>query len=247
MENTDAHWKRWGIADPYRGVLFDDKYKRSSLADNLNDFFQTGQAYINALMQRLDILYPELPRHTAVDFGCGVARLSMPLAKRFQTVIGVDISSAMLNESRKNCLAFGISNAQFVLSDDLLSRVPFGVQLVHSYIVFQHIPVKRGLLIAKQLVDRLAIGGACALHVPVDRDPSRLKRLVYSCKHALPASRYPLNLLQGKAMNEPLMQINPYPIRAVYDVLESAGLDDIWLLPEPGSHYSVTCFGRKNR
>jgi trans-aconitate methyltransferase len=246
MENTDAHWKQWGNCDPYRAVLFEEKYKRSSLDENLNHFFQTGESYIASLMQKLDLLYPGLPRQTAVDFGSGVARLTIPLARRFQNVIGVDISSAMLNEARKNCSLLGISNADFVLSDDLVSQVPFGVQLVHSYLVLQHISVARGLVIAKHLVERLATAGVCALQVPVDRDPSRLKKLAYSFKHALPVSRYLLNSLQGKSINEPLMQINPYPIRAVYDLLESAGLIDIWLFPLPGSHYSAIWFGRKS-
>ncbi|MBV8812229.1 MAG: class I SAM-dependent methyltransferase [Acidobacteriaceae bacterium] len=245
MENTDTHWKQWGKLDPYHGVLFQEKYKRSSLDENLSEFFDTGESYIGSLMKYIELLYPGLPRRTAVDFGCGVGRLSIPLAKRFENVIAVDISPAMLDEARKNCASFGVSNTEFVSSDDLVSKVPSGVQLVQSYIVFQHIPVNRGLPIAKHLLKRLAPGGVCALHVPVDRDPSRLKRLVYFCKHALPGSRYLLNLLQGKTIDEPLMQINPYPIRAVYDLLDSAGLRDIWLLPEPGSHYSVIWFGRK--
>ncbi len=246
MENTDAHWKQWGSRDPYRGVLFDEKYKKSSLNENLNEFFDTGESYIGSLMHYVDLLYPGLPRRTAVDFGCGVGRLSIPLARRFQSVIGVDISPAMLDEAHKNCSSFGISNANFVSSDDLLSQVPAGVQLVQSYIVLQHIPVKRGLLIAKHLLGKLAPGGVCALQVPVDRDPARLKRVVYFCKHALPVSRYLLNLIQGKAIDEPLMQINPYPIRAVYDLFESAGLRNVWLLPKPGSHYSLIWFGRKD-
>jgi len=132
---------------------------------------QVTAVFSDSLTRKLAILYPGMRLGTAVDFGCGVARLSIPLTRRFQKVIGVDISPAMLNKSRKNCSFFGISNAEFVLFDDSISRVPFGVQLVHSFIVFQHISVKRGLVIARNLVDRLAPGGACALHVPIDRDP----------------------------------------------------------------------------
>jgi cyclopropane fatty-acyl-phospholipid synthase-like methyltransferase len=160
-------------------------------------------------------------------------------------VIGVDISPAMLNESRKNCSLFGISNAEFVPSDDCVSRVPFGVQFVHSYLVLQHISVKRGLGIVRNLVERLAPGGACALHVTIDRDPLLFKKLAYFGKHIFPGSRYLLNVLQGKSMFEPLMQINSYPIRALYDVVECAGLQEIWLFPLKGSCYSVICFGLK--
>jgi trans-aconitate methyltransferase len=245
MENTDHHWQQWGNFDPYRAVLFDDKYKRTLVNAHLEEFFQTGEDYIDSLVAKLAALYPGMHFGTAVDFGCGVGRLSIPLAKRFQRVIGVDISPAMLNESRQNCSVFGITNAEFIPSDDLVSRVPRGVQFVHSYLVLQHIPVERGLVITYNLVDRLAAGGLCALHVPIDRDLGLLKNIAYFAKHALPGSRYIFNLLQGKSVSEPLMQINSYQIRALYDVLESAGLHEIWLLPLKGSHYSVICFGRK--
>jgi cyclopropane fatty-acyl-phospholipid synthase-like methyltransferase len=144
MENTDAHWQQWGKFDPYRAALFHEKYRRACLGDNVQEFFQTGEEYIDSLTRKLAMLYPGMRLGTAVDFGCGVGRLSIPLARRFETVIGVDVSPAMLNESRKNCSLFGISNAEFVLSDDSISRVPFGVQLVHSYLVLQHIDFTAG-------------------------------------------------------------------------------------------------------
>jgi hypothetical protein len=151
----------------------------------------------------------------------------------------------MLTESRKNCAGFGITNAEFVLSDDLLSSVPSGVQLVHSLLVLQHIPVKRGLQIIARLVERLAPGGACALHVPIDRAQSLPGRIVYFAKHAFPISRYLWNLLQGKPISEPLMQMNPYPLADVCDVLEKAGVRDVWLLPLTGSRRDVIFLGRK--
>ena len=177
MEKTDVHWKNWGRLDPYRAVLFSERYKRARLSESFQEFFESGEAYIDLLMQKIEQLNPTLPLHTAVEFGCGVARLAIPLARRFQKVIGVDISPEMLNESRKNCGLLGVSNAEFVLSDDLLSLVPSQVQLVHSCKVLQHIPVKRGFAICKRLVDRLAPGGMCALHVTIDRDLSFVKKL----------------------------------------------------------------------
>lgn len=245
MENTDAHWREWGSFDPYRAVLFDDKYKRQSLSKSLDDFFETGRRHIQFLMQKLKLLYPDLALDTAVDFGCGVGRLAIPLARRYRKVFGVDISPDMLTESQKNCAKFGITNAEFALSDDALSSVPSQAQLVHSFLVLQHIPVKRGLQIIGRLAERLAPQGVCALHVPVDRPLSLSKKLIYFGKHAFPGSRYLFNLLQGKPINEPLMQMNPYPVGAVCDVLQRAGVQDIWLLPSAGSQPGVIFLGRK--
>jgi 2-polyprenyl-3-methyl-5-hydroxy-6-metoxy-1,4-benzoquinol methylase len=244
MENTDAHWKDWGRLDPYRAVLFNEKYKRARLSENVQEFFESGEVYVDSLMQKIERFNPSLPLDTAVEFGCGVGRLAIPLARRFTKVIGVDISPEMLNESRKNCALFGVSNVEFALSDDLLSLVPSGVQLVHSCKVLQHIAVKRGLAISRQLVDRLAPGGVFAVHVTIDRDLHLLKKLAYIVKHSFPPSRYLLNILQGKALSEPLMQMNPYPIQAMHEVLVSAGVKDVWIYPLLKLH-SVLWFGTK--
>ena len=99
MENTDAHWKHWARVDPYRAVLFSDRYKRSRLSDNFQEFFDTGRVYVDSLMDKVVVLNPSLPLETAVEFGCGVGRLVIPLARYFRNVIGVDISPEMLKES----------------------------------------------------------------------------------------------------------------------------------------------------
>jgi SAM-dependent methyltransferase len=246
MENTDAHWRQWGRFDPYRAVIFEEKYKRASLIHSRDEFFATGRRHVQFLMERLRRLYPDLAFGTAVDFGCGVARLTVPLASHFRKVVGVDISEDMLRESRINCASFGVRNADFVQSDDLLSYVPSGVQFVHSFLVLQHIAVHRGLAIIGRLADRLAPAGVCALHVPIDRKLSLSGKLAYFGKHVVPGCRFLFNIVQRKPISEPLMQMTPYPIGAVLDVLQASGVEDIWLAPiiieaQPG----VIWFGRK--
>jgi SAM-dependent methyltransferase len=245
MENTDAHWRQWGKFDPYRGVLFQEKYKQLPLTSARDDFFETGRHYVQFLMEKLTFLYPDLALDTAVDFGCGVGRLLIPLAGHFQKVIGVDISHDMLLEARKNCGRLAATNTELVLSDDLLSRVPHNIQLVHSFLVLQHIRVERGLVLMRRLAERLAPAGVCALHVPIERKLTLGRRILYFSKHSLPGCRYMLNILQRKPVNEPLMQMNPYPLGAICDTLDAAGMRDLWVLPIKESQSGVICFGRK--
>jgi len=51
----------------------------------------------------------------------------------------------MLAEARRNMEEMNIANVTLVGSDDRLSQVPGSYDLVHSHIVLQHIPVRRGM------------------------------------------------------------------------------------------------------
>jgi hypothetical protein len=51
----------------------------------------------------------------------------------------------MLTEARGNCANAGVSKVDFVMSDDALTAHTDPFDLIHSYIVLQHIPVECGL------------------------------------------------------------------------------------------------------
>ncbi|HKJ31811.1 MAG TPA: class I SAM-dependent methyltransferase [Balneolales bacterium] len=87
---------------------------------------------------------PHFSINRALDFGCGVGRLLIPLSVYSSHVTGVDVSESMLDEARKNCEARQITNVDFIKSDDDLSLLNRKFNFIHSYIVFQHIPAKRG-------------------------------------------------------------------------------------------------------
>jgi hypothetical protein len=47
--NTDKQWEKWGGANPYYGVLSDDKFRGKELSgDVFEDFFKSGQECIDA-------------------------------------------------------------------------------------------------------------------------------------------------------------------------------------------------------
>jgi hypothetical protein len=96
-----------------------------------------------------------------------------------------------------------------------------------------------------RLAEHLAPAGVCALHVPIERKLTLGRKILYFSKHSLSGCRYVLNLLQRKPINEPLMQMNPYPLGAVCDTLRAAGMRDIWMLPIKESQLGVICVARK--
>src|SRR5436190_21944086 len=103
--STDDEWEDWGLRDPYYGVLTDDKLRRRNLTDEaLDQFFRSGKDDIEHLLHiastRID---PAFTPQRALNFGCGVGRLLIPLAGIAEEVVGLDVSESMLKEARKNC------------------------------------------------------------------------------------------------------------------------------------------------
>ena len=164
--DTDDDWAVIAATEPYWGVLSTEAFR-----GDLNDaaraaFFQSGADQIGALLgfvkQHLD---PAFVADRVLDFGCGVGRLLLPLARAASEAVGVDIAPHMVALCRANLLAAGVHNATVVPGDDTLSRVTGRFNLVNSLIVLQHIPPERGYRLLARLLDLLEIGGVASIQL----------------------------------------------------------------------------------
>jgi len=140
----------------------------------------------------------------ALDFGCGVGRLVLPLAGHFGTVVGVDISDAYLAEAARNRDRKGVTNVEFTDSLDDLAAQRRRFDLVHSYIVFNHIPWARGKALIATLFGLLRPGGVLALHVLHKRHAGRLRRGVSWLRRNFLPLHWLINLGRGRPLKEPL-------------------------------------------
>lgn len=159
--NSDEAWEAWGKQDPYFGVITDPQFRKDNLDCSARlAFFDSGESHIQFLNNLVThFLGCRLQPQRALDFGCGVGRVVIPLSRISAQVVGIDVSPSMLAEARKNCSAQGVKNASFVQSDDALNALDGTFDFVHSVLVFQHIPVERGRVIFKQLISRITPGG----------------------------------------------------------------------------------------
>ena len=211
--NSDAAWERYGKFDPYFGVCTQDKYRTENLGESeLEEFFRSGEEFINLLLsttrERVDSSFQPT---RALDFGCGVGRLTVPLAKICSDVVGTDVSDSMLDEAQNNCLRTNtITNVTLVESDDELSRVSGTFDFVLSYTVFQHIPRRRGENILKGIIDRLDTDGIGVLHFTYLRRASRARYISQWMRKYIPLANNFANLLQKMPFSYPLMQWNNY-------------------------------------
>ena len=226
-DNSDRSWEQWGKTEPYYGVLTSEKFRRAKIDPAARrEFFTSGSAHMAALLERVEALLGPVSRGSALDFGCGVGRLTLPLARegRFSMVTGTDISKSMLQEAERNAQESQISNIEFLISDDKLLRLTGSYDFVHSYIVLQHIPVARGEMIFRQLLGRLAPGGVAALHMPIQRSVGAIRNLTNFLRvRALPLHVIS-NLLQRRPWNEPLMQMNQYNMNSLFEILIEFGI-----------------------
>lgn len=227
--NTDSAWEAWGRQDPYYGVITNPKFRQSELtAEARKEFFDSGYAHAEYVMlmirQHID---PNFQPRSILDFGCGVGRLVVPFAKLAAEVVGMDVSSAMLLEAKKNCDEQGIDNVQLLVSNDEISLLGRQFDLIHSYIVFQHIPPERGRTIFGKLLRHIPVGGIGAIHFCYSKSH-------YEETHGVapqPAPPAESATVQETLVPNPLpqsadpeMQMNSYHMNEVLFLLQKAGV-----------------------
>lgn len=170
-QRVETTWIKLGEDDAHWSVITSEDFRKKNLHNNLNEFFQKGEYDVRFLETVLNRSGTSLSNFNSVmDFGCGVGRLSLALAKHAKHVIGVDISTSHLQEAQKNIDSLEIGNVSLnhIKNISDISRL-HKVDLVYSLIVLQHNPppVMREILIA--LCQRVAPGGYLFVQLPTYR------------------------------------------------------------------------------
>ncbi|WP_083489870.1 class I SAM-dependent methyltransferase [Stenotrophomonas ginsengisoli] len=222
---TDRDWQSWGENSPYYGVLSTSKFGAAKLDGRAeSEFFESGEAHVRAVFDAIErreggVWRPEI----AADIGCGVGRLAMPIAGRSGRVFAVDVSPAMLAEVEYNCSRFGVSNLTPLVSDDALSKLPGMLDFVHSYLVLQHIPTRRGMRLIGEMAGRVSDGGYLAFQLYVGCNASVWLRGLVRLRYWLPPVNWLRNFSRGRPLFERPMQLNVYPFGEVVSILRKSG------------------------
>ena len=247
--DTNADWQIIAKEQPYWGVLSVDQFRGQDISgDNKAQFFASGVDYVNRLLGLVHKHFgPVMGR--ALDFGCGVGRLSIALASRFTEVVGVDVSEEMLNLCRNNARQFGVRNIELVLSDDTLSRVTGQFDLVNTIIVLQHIPQERGIRIFQRLIDLTKVGGICSIQVTYARERLMLAHELGSAQYYRRTQNALLDLRATEAAHPPgTITMYDYDLNDIFVRLsEKAGSPVICIPTNDGGHlgvHFVFCRGR---
>jgi len=163
LERLRRVWNELGADDPLWAIL-SHREKRGGRWDE-EEFFAAGEAEVAAIEAMCAPLARPQARRLALDFGCGVGRLTRALASRYADVVGVDISPSMLERAR--ALNAHIPNMRFV--ENAHSRLDFladaSVDFIYSTITLHHIPPALQRAYIAEFARALAPGGIAVFQI----------------------------------------------------------------------------------
>ncbi|MED4350953.1 class I SAM-dependent methyltransferase [Schinkia azotoformans] len=165
LSNIEKNWNALGEADPLWAILTEEQKKGGKW--NLKDFLLTGEVEVNKIMNKLNLInHSELKFEKALDFGCGVGRITQSLCKYFKECVGVDIAKSMIIKANEINRYPG--KCSYILNkEDNLQLFPNDeFDLVFTTIVLQHMHPDFGKRYIKEFLRVLKPGGILVFQLP---------------------------------------------------------------------------------
>ncbi len=132
--STDELWERFARKRALYYILTEDEFRRGDA--DLDRLFSLGERDAARIVHEAQ---PWLRRFdAAIEIGCGVGRLSIPMASRFRSVVAIDVSPTMLAKCADNCATRGVANVVPIHAAEA-SAGAFEADFVFSFIVLQHV------------------------------------------------------------------------------------------------------------
>jgi 2-polyprenyl-3-methyl-5-hydroxy-6-metoxy-1,4-benzoquinol methylase len=155
-------WTDYGANSPYTSVLSDEKYLMSRIEENRDEFNESGETpvtWFQTLAARNDI---KIPKGSCFELGCGVGRVTKPLAGIFDRVVAGDISPGNLALCKSYMQQSHLENVETILlqSPDDVERVEW-FDVFFSIIVLQHNPPPIQYYLLDQILGKVNQGGLC--------------------------------------------------------------------------------------
>ncbi|HEY6308106.1 MAG TPA: class I SAM-dependent methyltransferase [Candidatus Angelobacter sp.] len=214
LTRLQENWEGFAQVDPLWAICVDSQRRGNQWTKK--EFFETGKTEIGRVMTYLRSLglFSDMGS-PALDFGCGVGRLTRALAQYFPECWGVDISPTMIRlaeEFNQDC-----AQCHFWLNaKDDLHRFPdehFG--FIYSSIVLQHIQRKYVVRYLVELIRVLKAGGIFVFQAP-EREKSSL---VYQLRNKVGFRRRITRLRGQKSLDAFHMKMHCITEREIRELL----------------------------
>ncbi len=165
LAESQLHWDLLGRANPFWAILTGNQKWE------LDQFLLSGELEIARVVRYVELLGMKMSRQRALDFGCGVGRLTQALCSYFFRVDGVDIAPSMVERARE-LNRFGDRCAYHVNSaNDLRVFRDESFDFIYSNIVLQHIAPEDAKNYMREFVRVLAPDGVAVFQMPSSPTP----------------------------------------------------------------------------
>jgi ubiquinone/menaquinone biosynthesis C-methylase UbiE len=219
---TRLHWEKFARTDPMWAVLTDPT--KAGNRWNADEFFSTGRQEVDAALAHVRQLCPGLRTAQALDFGCGVGRLTQALAEHFAQVTGVDIAEAMLALAREHNRHGDRVHYVHNTSADLAVFADSTFDFVLSVITLQHIAPDYTRRYLAEFVRVLAPGGVALFQIPALAPATKRRRL--SLWPPTLAKRLRRAINRSTAV-KPVMEMHTLPREEVLAIIQAAGAEPL--------------------
>lgn len=216
VDRIRAQWTLLGETEPHWSVLAIDEFKSDKLTDAAVDaFYRTGEdsaRLIDLFEQRTSVR----ARHgVCLELGCGVGRITEHLARRFDQVIGVDLSPGNLKLCNERMASIGAKNVttQSVSGIEDFATLP-DFDFFYSIIVLQHNspPIQKAIL--RTLLGKVRPGGGALFQIPTE----------------MPGYAFGMEPYLASPSTD--MEVHGLPKAVVLDEIRRAGLNIVDLMPD---------------
>jgi SAM-dependent methyltransferase len=161
-------WDLLGQRNPLGAILTDSE---GGIREwDLAEFLATGRTDALRFITDLERTAPAVSRRSALDFGCGVGRVTRALTEYFDHVVGVDIAPSMIAEARR--LNADVPKLSFVLNPaSHLRQFESGTfDVIYCRLVLQHLRPRFVRRYVPELVRLLRPDGVLMFQMPGETD-----------------------------------------------------------------------------
>lgn len=169
LNELQSNWDEFGKRDPLWAILSYPE-KRNGKWD-VRKFFESGEREIAGVLEYVGSLGLSLSRSRALDFGCGVGRLTQALCQHFDECCGVDIAPSMIklaeeyNGHADRCRYYINQSGNLRLFEDDT------FDFIYSNSVFQHMKPEYSKRYIKEFLRVLVPGGVLLFQIPSEPEP----------------------------------------------------------------------------
>lgn len=247
LKELKRNWNEFGRIDPLWAILTDPDKKGNRW--QIDDFFKTGEKEVKEVFEYVESLSIVVSRRKALDFGCGVGRVSQALACYFDEVCGVDIAPSMVELAKKH--KHHGDKCKYYLNDtnDLKFLNDNSFDFVYSNITLQHIEPRYARNYIKEFLRALAPHGLIIFQLPsepiLDRDCKPTRKLKQLIKSLIPEPLLELyrevkiKRLRVSSRGQPIMELHGIKREEVVTFLKKSGAKIVDILQDQsaGPHW----------